>query len=143
MEYLKFTRELLAYLKHYDIHRIFNFGLNDEYDSIPSKIGGKDLHLLFPMHYYPKIDADVTRRKAGSENANGFEPLKPGEYWKYEYDIDNEYVERFFAQYPDREYYLVIEEPVKKFLKFPKSYKAWCSLYSSASNIEKTDPEKS
>lgn len=141
MEYLKFTRELLAYLKHCDIHRIFNYGLNDEYDSIPSNIGGKDVHLLFPMHYYPKIDADVTRRKAGSENATGFEPLKPGEYWKYEYDIDSEYVEQFFAEYTDREYYLVIEEPVKKFLKYAKSYKAWFSLYNSSSNIEKTAPE--
>ena len=142
MEYLKFTRELLAYLKYRDIHRIFNFGLNDEFDSIPSSIGNKDIHLLFPMYYYPRIQAEIVRRKAGSENANGFEPLKPGEYWKYEYDIDSEYIELFFAEYPDIEYYLVIEEPVKKFLKYPKSYKAWFSRYKAQRKILKKLTQK-
>lgn len=128
MEYLKFTRELLAYLKHGDIHRILNFGLNDEFDSIPKIIDNKKVHLLFPNTYYPRITAEIMSRKVGSENSNGFEPLNPGEYWKYEYDINSKFIEQFIAEYPDREYYLVIVEPVKEFLKYPQSYKAWCSL---------------
>lgn len=134
LEYLKFDRALLAYLKDSGVHRIFNYGCNDDFDYVPRRIDGKEVHLLFPHTYYPRIPAEITRRKAGFGDSNGFEDLKPGEYWKYEYEIGSDYIEMFMLEYPDREYYLVIVEPVNEFLDYPESYKTWNSLYKSMHN---------
>lgn len=131
MEFLKFDKALLAYLKDNGIHHIFNYGCNNDFDDVPRRINNKDVHLLFPNTYYPRILAEIIRRKAGFADSNGFEELKPGEYWNYEYEIDSDFIEMFMVEYSDREYYLVIEETVKEFLDYPESYQTWNSLYKS------------
>lgn len=136
MEYLKFDRALLAYLKDSGVNRIFNYGLNSEFDAIPSKTDNKNVHLLFSHTYSPRIPAEITRIRAESDNPNGIEELKPGKYWKYEYEIGSDFIEMFIVEYPDREYYLAIVEPVKGFLEYSESYETWCSLYKSMHNLE-------